>query len=314
MPALDRILVIKLGALGDFVQALGPMQAIQRHHTGAAIDLLTTEPFADFADATGLFATILSHGRMKWHQIGRIRQLRHDLRQGNYLRVYDLQTSDRSSLYYRLFWPGPYPEWSGIAAGCSHPHANSERDRMHTFERQAEQLANAGVSQVLPPNLEWASADLGRFALDGPYVALIPGGAPHRPDKRWPAERYGELAKFVFTSGRTPILLGSADEHGLHDGIIRAAPGARSFAGKTSLLELASLIRGADFAVGNDTGPMHIAAVSGIPTVVLYSHASDPALCAQRGPRVHIHREPLLSDISVELVTSKLSSFLHGGA
>ena len=51
----DRILVIKLGALGDMVQAFGPFQAIRRHHGHAHITLLTTAPFAEFAMATGWF-------------------------------------------------------------------------------------------------------------------------------------------------------------------------------------------------------------------------------------------------------------------
>ena len=60
MPAAEplRILIIKLGALGDFIQALGPFAAIRRHHADAHITLLTTDPFAAFAaaSATARFA------------------------------------------------------------------------------------------------------------------------------------------------------------------------------------------------------------------------------------------------------------------
>jgi len=53
-----RILVIKLGALGDFVQALAPMAAIRRHHPGAHITLLTTDPFVELAAASRWFDDI----------------------------------------------------------------------------------------------------------------------------------------------------------------------------------------------------------------------------------------------------------------
>ncbi|MEP4859086.1 MAG: ADP-heptose--LPS heptosyltransferase, partial [Alphaproteobacteria bacterium] len=122
-----NILVIKLSALGDFVQALGPMQAIRAHHPGARVDLLTTPPFEDLATASGLFDHVIARPRMKWHQIGALRALRRDLIQGEYARVYDLQTSDRSSFYFRLFPAKGKPEWSGIARSCSHPHPNPHR-------------------------------------------------------------------------------------------------------------------------------------------------------------------------------------------
>ncbi|MEK9673707.1 MAG: glycosyltransferase family 9 protein [Rhodospirillaceae bacterium] len=301
-----RILVIKLGALGDFAQALGPMQAIRQHHQGTPVDLLTTPPFAEIAEATGYFDRVMARGRMKWHEFGKIADLRQLLRGGGYDRVYDLQTSDRSSFYYRLFRPGPFPEWSGIARGCSHPHANPDRDRLHTIERQRDQLAMAGIHDVPPPDLSWAEADISRFGLDGPFALVAPGGAAHRSEKRWPADRVGALSDLIAQAGIAPVLIGGADEKPLHDAIRVSAPAARSLAGNTSLLELAALAKSARFAVGNDTGPMHLAAIAGIPTAVIYSHASDPALCAQRGPNVTILREPKTEDVAVDQVAQAL--------
>ncbi|HBC08181.1 MAG TPA: ADP-heptose--LPS heptosyltransferase [Rhodospirillaceae bacterium] len=294
-----NILVIKLGALGDFVQALGPMRAIRDHHASQRVDLLTTPPFEDLAIASGLFDRVIARPRMKWHQFGALCALRRDLIQGGYARVYDLQTSDRSSFYFRLFPAKTRPEWSGIARGCSHPHANPNRDRMHTAERQVDQLAMAGIPSVPTPDLSFAETDLTRFALPAPFALIIPGGAAHRPAKRWPADHYAALANHLHKRGLTPVLIGGADERALHDSILTAAPAARSLAGETSLLDLAALARRAALAVGNDTGPMHVAALAGAPTVVLYSHDSDPALCAQRGAQVTILRAAHLSELAL---------------
>jgi ADP-heptose:LPS heptosyltransferase len=301
-PPPANILVIKLGALGDFVQALGPMRAIREHHKDARIDLLTTPPFTEMAEASGLFDSVIARPRMKWWQLGAIRALKHELAAGHYARVYDLQTSDRSSYYFRLFPKTRKPEWSGIARGCSHPHANPDRDRMHTFERQADQLAMAGIPSVPPPDLTFAETDLSRFGLSPLFALVVPGGAPHRPAKRWPADRFAALCTHLAEKGVQPVLVAGPDERTLHDRILAASPGARSLCGETSLLDLAALSRHAALAVGNDTGPMHVAAIAGAPTVVLYSHDSDPALCAQRGPQVTILREPDLADLPIESV------------
>ena len=74
----------------------------------------------------------------------------------------------------------------------------------------------------------------------------------------------------------------------------------------TSFAEIAALARGAVGAVGNDTGPMHVIATAGCPSVALYSFASDPALCAQKGPDVTILRRDLLTELSVDEVEAAL--------
>jgi len=309
--AVQRILVIKLGALGDFVQALGPMAAIRKHHAGAHIVLLTARPYEAFAQASNLFDEVwVDEERPKAWQIGRLLRLRQKLKSGAFDRVYDLQTSDRSSFYFYILGPGPRPEWSGIARGCSHPHANDDRGLMHTLERQREQLAMAGIQDVPAPDLSWAKADVARFALRAPYALLVPGGAPHRPAKRWPAERYAELANHMLAEGLTPVLLGARAEQGVLQLIAHDAPGCVNLCAKTDFLDLAVLAQGARVAVGNDTGPMHLIAAAGCASVVLYSHDSDPALCAQRGPRVDIVRRESLQSLSEAEVWAALGAFL----
>jgi ADP-heptose:LPS heptosyltransferase len=305
--APQNVLVIKLGALGDFVQATGPFAAIRRHHAAARITLLTTPPFAELAAASGWFDEVWAEGRPGGRDLRGWLDLRRRLRGGGFGRVYDLQTSRRSSFYLRLFWPGPTPEWSGIAGDCSHPHANPRRDFMHTLERQAEQLAVAGVADVPPSDFSWAKADLDRFTLAERFGLVVPGGAVHRPAKRWPAERFAAAAGWLAEQGIQPVLLGAAEETELIQSIAERAPGARSLAGGTSLFDIVALARGAAVALGNDTGPMHVCALVGCPSVVLYSEASDPALCAQRGPCVTILRRPRLAHLEVEEVVSALT-------
>jgi ADP-heptose:LPS heptosyltransferase len=302
---MERILVIKLGALGDFVQATGPFAAIRAHHPNAHITLLTTRPFVDLALQSPWFDEIWQDEKPRG--ISGWLALRKRLRAGKFLRVYDLQTSDRSSWYFQILLPGRRPEWSGIAWGCSHPHANSSRDFMHTIERQAEQLAMAGIAETPLPDISWANADISRFALGQVYALLVPGGSAHRPAKRWPVENFSRLALELAKRGMTPVLLGGAAESVILDEIAKASPAAHNLCGETSLVELAALAKGAKLAIGNDTGPMHVMAVAGAPSLVLYSNESDPALCAQRGEKTRILRKPSLADLSVDEVLGELT-------
>ena len=297
-----HILVIKLAALGDFVQALGPCAAIRRHHEDARITLLTTAPFEDLARQSGYSDEVWLDTRPKLLQPSRWMALRRQLKSGAFDRVYDLQTSDRSGIYFKLFGPGSKPEWSGIAKGCSHPHANPQRDFMHTYERQAEQLAMAGIPDVPDPNLSWVTADITTFELAEKFVLLVPGGAAHRPEKRWPARAYGELSVRLTYKGIQPVLLGTSDERAVLDEIMALCPEVKNLADQTDFSQIVALARNAQFSVGNDTGPMHLIAVAGCRSIVLYSKASDPALCAQRGQGVRILRRDRLSELSVDEV------------
>ena len=296
-----RILVIKLGALGDVVQALGPMAAIRAHHRQAHIVLLTSGPFADFLRASPYVDEVWVDPRPHKLNLPGLLALRRRLRGGGFERVYDLQTSDRSGLYFRLMGPGR-PAWSGIASGCSLPHANPARDSMHTVDRQREQLAMAGIADVPASSLDWVVADLARFKLPDPYVLLVPGGSAGRPAKRWPVAKFAALATELLAHGAVPVLVGGPDEKGLGETIRAVAPRARDLIGQTSFADVAAMARGAGAAIGNDTGPMHLIAATGCPSVVLFSSESDPKLCAPRGAEVAVLRRESLKGLGVDEV------------
>ena len=301
-----EILVIKHGALGDFILSMGPFAAIRAHHPEARITLLTTAPFEEVARRSGYFDRIWCDSRASaWNALARL-GLRRRLRGGGFSRVYDLQTSRRSSAYYRYFAP-PRPEWSGIARGCSHPHANPERDGMHTVARQREQLAMASIDAVGEADISWLDGDISGPAPAEPYILLVPGGSAHRPEKRWPASCYGELASMLAEAGYPPLLLGAAAESAVLAEINAICPAARNLGGRTDFGQIAALARRAAAAVGNDTGPMHIIASTGCAATVLFSGASDPALTVPHGPAVQLLQRPNLADLAAAEVRASLT-------
>jgi ADP-heptose:LPS heptosyltransferase len=303
----ERILVIRLGALGDFVLSLGPMAAIRRFHRNARITLLTTKPFAALAEACPYCDEVWIDERAPWWQPRRHSRLKRRLRRAGFQRVYDLQTSRRTARYWRAMGR---PEWSGHVPGASHAHVGRERDTMHTVDRQRKQLRIAGIEQVPAASLGWVKADVGRFALRGPYVLFVPGGSPHRPQKRWPAEKYTALARIFVRLGVAPVLIGAEAEAPVLAEVARHVPEGINLCGKTSFEEIAVLARGAIGAVGNDTGPMHLVAAAGCPSLVVFSAESDPDLCAPRagaeGGKVTVLRKPDLHALSVAEVQAAL--------
>lgn len=306
---LNNILIIKLGALGDVVQALGPMKAIRAHHPDAHITILTTKAFAGLIHATGYANDVWIDKRPRWHDIKGWFELNRRLNEGRFTRVYDLQNNDRTALYFRLL--SPKPEWVGVAKGASHRNTSPARTAGQAFDGHVQTLGLAGITNVKVDPMEWVQSNIARFAISSPYVLIVPGSSPKRPEKRWPAASYAALCQRIAEDGMTPVLLGTADEATITATIAMACPAARDLAGQTTLFDIAVLARGAAGAVGNDTGPMHLIAPTGCPALVLFSKYSNPVRHAPKGPALVTLQSSLLDDISVDDVMKKFKPLMR---
>ena len=300
--AQTRILVIKLGALGDFIQALGAMAAIRAHHKDSRITLLTTKTYAPLAQACGYFDDIMIDQKPRLTELKKWMQLCLDLNKAGFTRVYDLQNNDRTNLYFKLFSIKNRPQWVGTAKGASHRNTSTTRTAGHAFDGHAQTLALAGITTVQIDRLEWMKATLAAFPLKNPYVLLIPGSAPTRLEKRWPAERYARLAALLNSLGYQPVILGTPSEAPLAAKIMALCPQAIDLCGQTDLLQIATLGREAAAAIGNDTGPMHLIAATACPCIALFSSASNPVRHAPKGDYVQIIFKESLEGLSAEEV------------
>ncbi len=302
-----RILVIRLGALGDFVLSFPAFAALRAHHAGDHVTLLTTAPFAALARAAPWFDDVRVDARPRWTDIAGVLRLRRQLTGFDF--TYDLQTSGRTSRYFRL---AGRPAWSGIARGCSHPDADPLRDTLHTVDRQRGQLAASGVAGVTLGVADLAWLWQGGPVVDGPYALLIPGTSiAHWGAKKWPVERYAALARVLEAAGVRPVVAGTDAEASDAAAIVAACPEALDMTGRTSIQALAGLAHRAVLAVGGDTGPIHLAAMVGCPVVALFSRFSNPALAAPLGD-VRLVRAERLDGLPAEAVAGVVLEVLKG--
>jgi ADP-heptose:LPS heptosyltransferase len=295
---MKRILVIRLGAMGDVCNSFPAFAAIREHHLDDRITLLTTAPFVSLALDSPWFDQVRVDSRPSWLNVAGLLHLRGQLRGFDY--VYDLQTSRRSSKYFVL---AGCPPWSGIARGCSHPDRNPLRDRMPTARRQRVQLDLAGVP-ACEPDLSWLAAR--GPALPKPYALLIPGTSPaHNGAKQWPLDRFAALAGMLAARAITPVIIGAATDAEAGAALAKTCPGAIDLTGQTDMQSLAGLAHGAALAIGGDTGPIHLAGIMGCPTIALFSRFSDPANATPEGPST-VLRANSLADLSIATVAAAL--------
>ncbi|GAB2523877.1 hypothetical protein GCM10027064_21610 [Microbacterium petrolearium] len=149
----------------------------------------------------------------------------------------------------------------------------------HEVVRRLETVALAGAPSVGPePTLAVTPAERRRGreltgAGPGPLVVIHPGATD--PRRRWPAERFADIALRCAADGMRVVLVGEGDDADLADAIARRAARAagdsvRSLAGRLALGELAGVLAVADAFVGNDSGPRHLAQAVGTPTASVY--------------------------------------------
>lgn len=305
---VKNILVIKHGAFGDIIMATGPMKAIRAQHPKAHITLLTTSLYKPMLEQSPYFDEIWLDDKPKFWQMAGMRRLRRQLNSREFTRVYDLQTSQRSTSYYSLFIQKP--QWSGLVKGefC---YDDPSRGALHIFERQKEQMRLAGIENVPDADVSWLKADLSRFQLPDRFALFIPGCSAHRLPKRWPHQHYAALAEKMLEKGITPVLTGTQAESDEINAIASVNPAIRNLCNDTNFAELAELGRKAVVCVGNDTGPTHLVAATGCKIAVLFSALSDPAISAPIGSHVVVLQRPSLDQLEVDEVFSALQPWLH---
>jgi ADP-heptose:LPS heptosyltransferase len=314
--AAKSVLVIQLGGLAAFVQALAAAKRIREFHVGARINLLATEEMKEFAAKCPYFDTVEADGKPKEAQA--ITQLIARIRAAKYDMIYDLEGSSRSNNYFQGMRPWP-PKWSGSVSGCSHPYLDADRAALQPMDRYAAQLAAAGLGDApLMPDLSWLRAAMrdpprlqpDYFSLRGRYVLLLPRGADSEPSRRWPEAKYVELAIRLARQGVIPVVLGGPEERAVGVAIAKAEPRAKNLISRPDLFQHIALADRAFAAVGDDVELMHLAAAAGASSLVFLSSQANPERAAPRGKGgVVALTAAVIADLPVEQVDRQLRNF-----
>lgn len=289
---MKRVLLIKLGALGDIVISTAHIQVLMEQHREDQVTLITSEPF------TGLFSAFRFHEVIAIPRKGLLPLLKTAARvwRGGFDAVYDLQTNDRTALLV-LCSRAPFRLGMGERFFYTHHEKAEDRASLHIFERVQRLFATAGLPEARPVPVfgvtetaarrvsEWLTAHCD----DQPFVVMHAGCSPRWLSKRWPEENFLALAQKLQAAGVQTVWIGGPDDREINARL--CAETGIDAAGVFSFEELVALARRARCAFMNDSGPMHILAAADIPLYAFFgptnwrrSHAvgqADHVLCAE---------------------------------
>jgi lipopolysaccharide heptosyltransferase I len=286
-----NILIVRLGALGDIVHAVPALAALRKAMPDARIDWLVEAKHREILGlVTGIERVVTLEGRSvrDWvSAVKRLREVRYDA-------AIDLQGLMKSAVLARAsgarrvvgfsIWhlreKGARPFYSEVGE----PPADGDSRETHVIWKNLRLLKAIGIDAdaVAFPfaHVESPVARAVEAWDGGGHFALINPGAAW-PNKRWPAERFGEVAGFLReVRGIRPVVLWGPGEEALGDSVVRASAGAARLAPPTRIADVLALCRRASLVVSGDTGPIHLAAAVGAPVVGVYG----PTNPARNGP------------------------------
>ena len=333
--AQHEILLIKFWGIGS-LQLLTPAVAtLRRRHPGARLSLLTLRGNAEFARKLGVFDDVrtLDVESSSWVQVfARIAKLVTNLRRARFERVYDFEFFTRFSAIV-AFSTGA-PEVVGFACP-SVPRGGLHTEEVH-FNRYWHVARNfralaggedgrdveaSDVTALRPSADEHARvrAELESAGLDGERALIVLNANAGRLslERRWPATSFAELARrLVLEHGCNIVLVGAPSEQryvGELAARIVLLPAGRvaNLAGKLSIGELGALLERATAVVTNDSGPMHLAAALGAPTVGLFG-PETPLMYRPLGARTVALYEPPVCSPCINVHENKLATCIHG--
>jgi heptosyltransferase-1 len=316
-PNIDHILIVRLGAMGDVIHTLPAAQVLREVFPNVAIDWLIEERWAELLCAPGtprrgsrsaqrplvdwVHAVDLRAWRKSLFTVSTLQHISkawNDVRSVRYDVAVDLQGAIRSSVLAkfsgaRIVWGSSEPRES--PATVFYTRQTIARGS-HVIEQNLSLVEAVAGRKINPPSAklprdamveERISRELAKQRIHK-YAVLNPGAGWGA--KRWPAERYGEVARELSSDGLCPIINYGPGEEALSEEVMRAS-GDTAKPMKLSISDLIALMRGAELFIGGDTGPMHLAAALRVPVVAIFG-PTNPARNGPYGTRNIVLRNP----------------------
>ena len=312
---MSNILIIKHGSLGDIAQACGAIQDISENHKNDQIHLLTTKPYFELFNKNPFIHHVILDKRLSRFNLIYLYLLMSVLKKLNFIKVYDLQNSSRTTFYKNILSPkSKFDTWSSSGTTIPNNTSKEEFDKRPVLNRFEHQLKTSGIDtyNTMKPNFNWACTNIDNIMKKynlKEYIVLFPFCSAHLYIKKWPyfnelikliKNRYNDKYKIVVAPGPSEInytkdvnAISILDNEKILD-----------------ISQLSSLIKNSSFVVANDTGPAHITAHLNSKGITLFGkHTTALKVSIERDNFKAIQVDDL-NKLSAEKVLEKISNIL----
>jgi heptosyltransferase I len=285
--APSKVLIVRLGSLGDLVHTLPALAELRDAWPDAEIDWVVEQVHAEFLSLVPELSKVIVLGERTaagwWDVIRTLRARKYDV-------AIDLQGLIKSASLARFSSAKRVIGFNAEAlrekaARLFYSETVEVDDERHVIEKN---LALVRGLTGLGQGTGRQASDALRFPLQEPaspaldslrsqgvqdFAVINPGAA--WPNKRWPPDAFAAIALFLHaTFGWTPVVMWGPGEQAIAQEICDATGGVARVAPPTKLADLVAIARAARLFVSGDTGPLHIAGAAGTPIVALFGPTS----------------------------------------
>lgn len=313
-----KILIIRSGPLKHFIQCIPAFSAIRKFHQDAEISILTDKSLVKFCKQSGFFNKVWLDSKPEWFDVMGIYDVVKRIKNGNFTMVYDLDNTKRSEWYFRLIGFHK-PLWnSAVIDWCSHPYIpTTTEENIHFQASIHNQLAVANIHEIPDVHLSYMkdrSKDSEAFNdLPKKFVMICAAGNKKKLAHKWDIAQYAEIIDILETRyGLKSVLIGdNDDDYWLNQNLVEFCQKAKpiNYSGKTTLSGIISVANRAQFCLGNETAPTHVAAYTGCRTIMLCSRFSPPELLAPQVRNLAVIEEPALENVTTDRVLYTIEKF-----
>lgn len=288
----NKYLIVRLGALGDIIHTLPAQQLLHRKQPHSEIHWITEAPYLDFLQSVPGIDRLWVVDTRKWRtrpaSLNEFVRLVGALRKEQFKAAIDFQGLLKSSILTRLSGAtrrigfGKHQTRESAAAWFYSASLSVTTKGRHRIEQNLQLLSAIGLEdaelqesaipripfQLPEESSKYIDDQFQRFSVPDTPVILNPGAG--WPTKLWPVKRFAELARRITGElKRSVIVAWGPGEQELAEDIVGDHSEDRVIAFPTSILELAALCRRSSLMVAGDTGPLHLAVATGLPTVAI---------------------------------------------
>jgi len=287
-----NILIIKHGAFGDIIESEFLMRAIRNYHLESKITYLTSSIYKSLIDKCPYIDDVIIDCRKPFWNVCEHFLVLKKLKSLNFDIVYDLQNSQRTSLYKKIFLNKP--KWIST---------NRKKHPISGINGLIEMLEEHGVLNKKPYiyDISWMSNNVTQLLknnnIKSSFILLIPGSSANHKDKRWPY--FKDLSEELINKGFDVVSILGPDEMTLEGSLY-----GKIFK-NLSWGDLVGVINNATVVIGNDTGPSHIASCLGKSGIALFGPTTAIKSGLSRPPFTVIESDDL-SKITIKKVMKKL--------
>lgn len=312
MKSILKILIIKHGSLGDLVLSTGAIKSISNHFNNSKVYLLTSSKYDFLIKKSPYIDDIFFDDRHSFFNFKKNISVLKKIIQNEFDYIFDLQNSKRTLLYNLFFRIFTKSIISSSRKFAHHRYLIPGQGKEHVTEGLNNQLKMLGINILFKPNLEWLIEENEKNILDTsivkPYVIIIPGSSKSGIYKRWSINNYSKVINLLVEKNYTILLVGSNQDKDTILPISKNCPKAKNYIGKSDLINLYRISKSAKFIISNDTGPAHLASLSGTPLVWIVNDNNISISNQPFGEKIIKISDKRINDISPDQVIKILYS------